>query len=143
MHSEELTNFCNQLLEEGRKKLNLTMGIVSHISGGNYKIFAVSSEAEVFVAGEIYPLEATYCRDVYKSKKTIALTEIEGCKGLKHHPLYDSMALESYISSPILVKGEVWGTINFSCMDIRENPFTADEIAFTEDSAKQIAEATS
>ncbi len=140
MFSADLNSFSNKLLKEGREKLGLTMGIVSHIEEGNYELVAVSSEAEVFVAGETFPLEATYCRQVYKEKRTIALTEIDGCPGLKLHPLYDSMALEAYISSPIMVEGKVWGTVNFNCMVLRDHAFTEEERTFLENAALQIAQ---
>ena len=140
MYSQNLISKCNQLILKGREQLSLTMGIVSHIQGENYELVAVSSEADVFIPGEAFALQDTYCRDVYKQKQTIALTEIDGTQGLKNHPLYDSMALEAYISSPIMVDGKVWGTVNFNCMILRDHQFSPAEIAFVEDAAFQIAE---
>ena len=141
MYSYNFRSLCTDLLEEGRNRLSLTMGIVSHIEKEDYEIVAVSSNAGVFVAGESFALKDTYCRDVYKQKKTIAITEIDGHPGLQHHPLYMALALEAYIGSPIFVDGQVWGTLNFSCMQIRDKPFTDEEIQFNENATKIISRA--
>lgn len=115
------------------------MGIVSHIERDRYEIVAISSSTGVFVAGEDFPLKDTYCRDVYEQGKTIALTEMEGVSGLQRHPLYDTLPLEVYIGTPILVANKVWGTINFSCMKLRKNAFTNEDIDFIESAAKEVS----
>ena len=74
MYSYNFRSLCTGLLEEGRNRLSLTMGIFSHIQNEDYEIVAVSSNAGVFVAGEIFALKDTYCRYVYKQKKTISIT---------------------------------------------------------------------
>ena len=139
MYSPKLKALCNHLLETGREKLSMSMGIVSHIECDRYEIVAVSSLTGVFVAGEDFELKDTYCRDVYEQKKTIALTELEGIAGLQLHPLYESLPLEAYISTPIFVDNKGWGTVNFSCMKIRDNNFSSDEVEFIESAAQKIS----
>lgn len=139
MLSISLRKQCEPFLKEGCEKLNLSMGVVSHIQGDSYQIAAVLCDTGVFVAGEIFPLGDTYCRDVVSSKKTIAITDFEGVKGMQRHPLYHILALEAYISTPIIVKGLVWGTLNFSSMRVRDHEFSAEEIEFVESSAAKIA----
>ena len=139
MYTSQLRTLCNALIKTGRDKFNLSMGIVSHIEGDLYEIVAVSSATGVFVTGEKFDLNDTYCRQVYEQKKTIALTEIEGVTGLQYHPLYETLSLESYISSPIFVAGSVWGTINFSSMRLRKNAFTNEDIDYIEAAAKTIS----
>ena len=139
MNSPKFRTLCNDLLEEGRERLLMTMGIVSHIESDRYKIIAVSSLTGVFVAGEDFELKDTYCRDVYEQQKTIALTELDGVTGLQLHPLYESLPLEAYISAPIFVNNAIWGTINFSCMKIRDISFTQDDIDFINSAAKKLS----
>ena len=119
------------------------MGIVSHIENDEYEIVAVKSLANVFVSGESFPLHQTYCREVYSTGKTIALTEIDGKPGLRCHPLYKDLPIEAYISTPILKHGVIWGTLNFSSYILKSHPFSDNDIEFIESSAKRISLALS
>lgn len=127
-------------LAEGRKTLGLRLGIVSHIHDGKYDIVMVDDASKVFQSGDTYELEATYCRDVYKLGKSIALTEIDGIRGLKRHPLYMDFALEAYISAPIFFNNSVWGTINFSSLILRKEKFSSRDVSLVELYAEQLSE---
>lgn len=145
MQQSKFRKQAEALLKEGRKKLDMTLGIVSRVYDDQYEIMAVSSLTKVFVAGEAFALRDTYCRDVVAQATTIALTEIDGRPGLQKHPLYDTLPLEAYISAPLIYEGgtsekSVWGTINFSTMKLRNKPFSAEEIAFVENAAEQLSD---
>ncbi len=140
VYSQKLKTLSRVLLDEGRQRLSMSMGIVSHIEGDQYEIVAVSSRTGVFVAGEVFPLMSTYCRAVYEQKITIALTELDGVRGLRRHPLYEHLPLEAYISAPIFHEGQVWGTLNFSCMEPRDQPFSDADILWINGASKQISE---
>ena len=143
MKPSDLQNLYNEILTEGNNRFSTMMGIVSHIENDGYEIVAVKSLANVFVSGESFPLHQTYCRDVYSTGKTIALTELDGKPGLQCHPLYKNLAIEVYISTPILKHGIIWGTLNFSSMILRSQPFNNSDIEFIESSAKWISLALS
>lgn len=119
------------------------MGIVSHIENNEYEIVAVKSIGNVYVPGESFPLNQTYCRDVYSTGKTMALTELDGKPGLQCHPLYKNLPIEAYISTPILKHGVIWGTLNFSSMILKSHPFSDSDIEFIESAAKRISSALS
>ena len=68
----------------------------------------------------------------------MALTEIDGKKGLDQHPLYVHFPLEAYLSTPIYLNNTIWGTLNFSSMTVRDTPFTESDIEFVEESARII-----
>jgi len=139
-YSQALKDLCNQLVVDGRRQLDMNMGIVSHIHQDRYEIVAVSSDNNVFVAGEDFALKDTYCREVCEKQQTVALTAIDNLPGLQKHPLYEALPLEQYISAPIIVNDKVWGTLNFSAMILREQPFTDAEIDWVESGAKAIAD---
>jgi GAF domain-containing protein len=143
MYPRALRELCSDVLMEGKQQLALSMGIVSRIEHDDYEIVAVEADVTVFVPGEIFPLRATFCREVYHTCKTIALVEFDGVPGLQRHPLYENLPLEAYISTPILEEGKAWGTLNFSCMKLRLEPFSADDILFIESSAQRLSEAIS
>lgn len=143
MNPGELHSLYNEILNEGNKLFSTTMGIVSHIENDEYEIVAVKSIANVFVAGESFPLSQTYCRDVYSTGKTIALTELEGKPGLQCHPLYKDLPIEVYISTPIQKHWKIWGTLNFSSIVLRPQPFSDSDIDFVKSSAERISLALS
>ena len=143
MEKSELQRLYDEILTEGNNIFSTTMGIVSHIVNDEYEIVAVKSISNVFVSGESFPLNQTYCRDVCSTGKTIAITELEGKPGMQCHPLYNNLPIEAYISTPILKRGIIWGTLNFSSMILRSQPFSDSDIEFLESSAERISLALS
>ena len=139
MIPKELVDSCHKLVNAGVKELDMPIGIVSHIYNGLYEIIAINSEMGAFIHGAVFPLEQTYCRDVFHTDKTIAITEIGNVAGLQLHPLYVSIPLEAYISAPIHHDDEVCGTINFTSTTLHQ-PFAKADIQRVEQYAKQISE---
>lgn len=117
------------LLNSGMSILNLDLGIVSKVYGSNYELVEILGMSAGFVTGDILQIKSTYCRDVISTGKTVALTELDGIRGLRRHPLYTSMVLEAYIAAPIFFAGQIWGTINFSSANFHAKPFSVSEIA--------------
>ncbi|GAA5314823.1 MAG: hypothetical protein AseanaTS_00270 [Candidatus Pelagadaptatus aseana] len=128
MQKSELTSFYSDILQQGLARFDLALGIVSRIENTNYQVVMVLPDNGAFTAGDIFPLQDTYCREVATNKTTVALTQLNGVPGLCKHPLYSGLPLESYISTPILLDGNVWGTLNFSSMKIRDHDFSQDDI---------------
>jgi GAF domain-containing protein len=141
MNNEQVKKMALGILIEGRRRFDAMLGIVSRIKDGQYTIFAVSSDTGIPEVGDVYPLTAVYCRDVYQSERTVAITEIDGVPGMRLHPLYDTIPCEFYISSPIFVDGKVWGTLNFTSLVRRAIPFSSDDIAHNEADAMKISSA--
>ncbi len=137
----QLKKYCVSVLEEGRSRLGLMLGIVSRVVGNTYEVVAVSSDTGIPHAGDQYPLDAVYCREVIQTMATVTITEIDGVKGMSLHPLYGLIPCEAYISSPINIHGKVWGTLNYTSLDKRMTPFSAEDIAFNEDRAARISSA--
>ncbi|MGB0416270.1 MAG: GAF domain-containing protein [Coraliomargarita sp.] len=139
MFPKTLVEDCHQLLDEGSAELGMPIGIVSHIFNGDYQIVAINCGNVMMMDGSVFPLQETYCRDVYKGGKTLAITEIGGVRGMRLHPLYIKLPLEAYISSPVRHRNLVWGTVNFTSPKTRE-PFTEYEIKLVEGLAKRVSE---
>ena len=141
MKNNTAREFALGILNAGRSYFVATLGIVSRIQDGTYEIFAVSSDTGIPEVGDRYPLTAVYCRDVVQSGKTVAIAEIDGVPGMCLHPLYNVIPCEFYISSPILVAGKVWGTVNFTSLEKRATPFSAADISYNEANAIKISSA--
>lgn len=143
MYISDVRALATEILHEGRMKFDSMIGIVSHIYDGTYEVFAVNSVTGTPQVGEKFGLRAVYCREVYEKRKTIALAEIKGIPGLRLHPLYTLIPCEVYISSPIIIDGSVWGTLNYTSMIIRDTPFSLEDVQYNEDQAARIATAIS
>jgi GAF domain-containing protein len=133
-----LVNSCHDLINRGVDQLDMPVGIVSHIYNDLYEIVTINSEMDEFIQGAVFPLSNTYCRDVYRTDKTIAITEIDHVLGMQLHPLYVSLPVEAYISAPIHHNASVWGTVNFTSAKIRP-AFTKTEIELVEQYAGTIS----
>ena len=141
MNIAELRSICADTLREGREKHGLSVGIVSRIYDGNYEVFAVDSETGIPQAGDVYGVQAVYCREVLDKKQSVAITQIDNTPGMCLHPLYELIPCETYISSPLVVNGAIWGTLNYTSFEIRNAPFSSSDIAFNENQAAKIAAA--
>ncbi|WPJ95806.1 GAF domain-containing protein [Coraliomargarita algicola] len=139
MLHQKLRISCHRILDAGVKQLDVPIGIVSHIYNGLYRVIAINSEMGELVENAVFPLEKTYCRDVYQSGKAMALTDIDHVPGLRLHPLYLSLPLEAYIGAPIIRKDSVWGTVNFSSSKLHD-AFTEQDLAYVESCARQVSE---
>jgi GAF domain-containing protein len=135
---QQLRHTCHDILATGRARYGLMLGIVSHIHDGRYDVIAASSLSGIPSDGDEFELKGVYCREVFSTGRTVAITEIDGAPGMRLHPLYDIIPCEAYLSSPILVDGKVWGTLNFSGLEKRP-AFSAQDILFNEAQAARIA----
>ncbi|MDJ0778921.1 MAG: GAF domain-containing protein [Gammaproteobacteria bacterium] len=134
-----LQEFCGSILAEGKRWHGLAVGIVSRIRDHSYEVIAADSDTGIPQMGDIFALAGTYCLAVVDGRASVAITEIGGMPGMCLHPLYRDIPCEAYISSPILVDEQVWGTLNYTSFDIRETPFSSRDIDFNETQARQIA----
>lgn len=137
------TDLFKLLLHTGNSILNLQVGIVSRVYGSNYELIEIDGFAGEYKVGDILQIKSTYCRDIIAKEETIALSEMEGIRGLQRHPLYKDLPLEAYIGSPIFFDGKVWGTINFSSSECRATDFSHAEIEFVEACASIISDSLS
>lgn len=136
-------NRLHQELEQLRKELQLETAIVSKIEGDQYTIQDVDSELPVFNIGDVFELQNTYCSAVHASSQTIVYNNVGEMEEMLLHPVYVAMQLLSYIGTPILLDGKIWGTLNFSSTLLRKEDFSYAEIKSVESLAKQYSEVLS
>ena len=137
--SDEFNKSADIILAQGCEKLALNTGIVSNICFDIYEIVALKSNNPNSKTGATFDLGETYCREVVTLGGTVAITELAGMPGLQGHPLYSSMPLETYISTPIYFEGKIWGTLNFSSQVIRDKEFSSQDRQWLEDSALKLS----
>jgi len=118
-------------LTVGCEIFNLSTGIISEVEKQTYKISAVHSNLGL-EKGLEFDLENTYCAEIIRKQKTITYQNVGNDATLCHHPVYREFNLESYIGSPIFVENKIYGTLNFSSPEIREEGWKDYEIEVIE-----------
>lgn len=124
-------------LETGCQIFGLSTGIVSHVRDCTYTILAVETDLSLERGAE-FVLKDTYCTTVVKERRTVAYTHVGKVETLQTHPVYQNLKLESYIGTPIFVRGKIYGTLNFSDTKIRQENFQPQERELIELMAQSI-----
>lgn len=102
-----------QALEVGATHLGLELGIVSHIVDDSYAIVSQVSPPDTLHDGQTFAFGETYCQITIEQHGVVAISNM-GQSPYLGHPCYQAFRLEAYIGAPILVRDEVFGTVNFS-----------------------------
>ncbi|MGF1482099.1 MAG: PAS domain S-box protein [Cyanophyceae cyanobacterium] len=119
---QDLAALFSDYLGAGCAILGLTTGIVSEISEHHYIIRAVQSPFDLS-PGQVFALKDTYCVSVIQKKRTITYTHVSQEPQMQSHPVYQTLQLESYLGTPILVNGNIYGTLSFSSTVPRDHDF--------------------
>lgn len=135
-HSED--DLFREYLAIGCKIFNLETGVVSQISDKNYTVLSFSSPMEMFHTGMTFDVKDTYCREVFRTKKTVAVPHVGANEVMCEFPAYKGLQLESFISSPIIVNDTIFGTINFVDRHTRLEGFNELQVELLEIMANTI-----
>jgi diguanylate cyclase (GGDEF)-like protein len=104
-----------ELIRMGLERFNLDIGILSQITGDDYKVlYCVVPDDVELKKGDHFQFEATYCELTCSANGPVFIEHMGGNEALAKHPAYAAFGLESYIGVPIRFKNEIFGTLNFS-----------------------------
>ncbi len=131
--------FFRHSLREGCKRLQLNTGIVSRVVDDYYYVVESHGSNGAFNRGDVFPLKDTWCRTVIEKQRTVALCDDHSPQSAQHHPMYQSLPLQAYISTPIWCGDKVWGTLNFSNLLHGHPPFNDDDIGYIEQLAQSMS----
>ncbi|MBE9141662.1 response regulator [Planktothrix mougeotii] len=126
-----------QILALGCAKFCLEYGILSHVTldpssfselpeerNYFYHIIAVVAPDESIQKGQIYKLEDTFCKITIQAKQPLYFESIK-FSGLPFCPAYKIFPIEAYMGTPVIVEGEVYGTLCFWSSQPLSDPFQA------------------
>jgi len=116
-----------EILRLGTEHFDLPFGIISHVIDNHYTITHAHSPNGELVPGMSFPLQDTYCTLTLDADGPLATASAANSQFAKH-PCYELFALETYIGAPLLVDGEVHGTINFTSPEPRKRAFTPADV---------------
>ena len=117
-----------RILELGLKRFDLDIGILSNIPDSVYTVVKQVSPTDVPLHdGDVFQLGNTYCSITLAANGPVGFEHIAQTE-VSTHPAYESFGLEAYIGVPVYVKGEVYGTLNFSSPKPRPRVFSEVDI---------------
>jgi len=111
------------LLDLGRERFNLEIAILAQIRGQEYVVEHCRVPADVPLSPrDVFDLGRTYCAETMAVNGPVGLENV-GASEFCHHPAYADFRLESYLGTPVVVDGRVYGTLNFSSPLARPRTF--------------------
>ncbi|NTV10220.1 MAG: diguanylate cyclase [Zoogloea sp.] len=119
-----------EALRLGRTHLGLELGIISHIEGRRYIVENCSAPPGTALKnGDVFEFGETYCSITLDAGNVVAISNM-GQSQHAGHPCYTAFKLECYIGVPLVVQGEVYGTVNFSSAKPYKREFDEGDLEF-------------
>lgn len=114
----------DEALKLTTKMLKLDIGIFSQVdtAAGSYTVEACYAPQTELRQGQSFDLERTYCDMALREGAAVAIDHMQR-SAHKRHPCYEIFALEAYIGIPIMIDGELYGTLHFSAKRPKTPPF--------------------
>ncbi len=113
-----------KLLAMGRQQFGMDIGVLSYVEGDRYQVIATQLPNNINAKGAILDLRQTYCHEALQAKQPFGILSA-GASQWRDHPAYEAFKLEAYIGAPVVVAGNVYGTLSFSSYTPRQKPFKA------------------
>ena len=110
---EDFYSKVQNLLRWGMRRFHLPIGILSNISREQYRLVVVESKKNSFNPGDVFELGKMYCAETVKSSMPVGFHNVKNTRWRKH-PCYAATKLEAYLGTPVMVTGQLFGTLNFS-----------------------------
>ena len=127
---ETQQNLFDDYLATGCQMFGLATGAFGRVKDSIYQIVAVNSPLDLDLdlkVGDETLCTDTYCAEVDDTQTTISFAEVGSIESMANHPVYCNLNLESFIGTPIMVNGELYGTLNFFNTASRDAEFSAEE----------------
>lgn len=119
----------HRVLRFGNIFFETSMAIVSRIDGDQYEVSYVAGPGEIPPPGTILDCGDTYCMNMLLNDQPVAIDNVQ-LSEFSAHPCYEAFKLDTYIGVRLMVRGEPYGTLNFTATNPRAEPFDEVEIAF-------------
>ena len=149
LHRLSLTQFesfdalLNDYLRTGCQVLGFVGGLVGKVEGPDFVAQAMVACLPELGSDLRCPLDDTLCSLAIRQQKTVSFTDISPHPDLSHRPLPRALEVKSYVGTPIVVAGEVYGSLCFFGPAARPQGFKQHEREIIELMAQSIGKVIS
>ncbi|WP_435182461.1 sensor histidine kinase [Halobellus sp. EA9] len=116
-------------IDIGRDRLDVDYGVLSYTGEGNYEVVQTNIESGKYAPGSVTELGETWCRHVVEKREALAFADAAESR-YSDDVAREVTGLQCYVGAPVVVDGEVYGTICFSADDPRQTEITESEQQF-------------
>ena len=105
----------HRALQVVSEHLGLEFGIISRIVPDEdlYEIVAQASPPDTLRDGQRFQFGESYCNLTLGQPGVLAISHM-ATSAYSHHPCFEKFKLQAYIGAPVVVRGQLYGTVNFS-----------------------------
>lgn len=149
LHRLSLTQFVSfdallaDYLQTGRQVLGFSGGLVGRVEENDYVAQAMLADLPGLEPDLRCQLDDTFCGMAIRQRQTVCLAHVGADPNLRQHPLYQALGLESYLGTPIVVDGAVYGSLCFFDTAPRLQGFKQHETEIIELMAQSIGKVIS
>lgn len=134
----KLSDRFDDYLATGCRLLGLSGGVVSRIKTELYRVVAMYTATELQPMERV-PLSQTYSAQVVYEQQTMAYHDASRVPQLDAAKYSRELGVQTYIGTPLWVRGEIYGTLVFMDETARSQPFASREIELVELMAQSLS----
>jgi len=109
-----LNEKLQDLLAIGCEQFGMEMGIFARVIGNDYTVMQIHSDASAKISpGDRFALGSTFCMLVCATRDTVCQADVRNSEW-SDHPTYRDSLLRAHFGTPIIVNGDIFGTLSFS-----------------------------
>lgn len=120
-----------RILQLGVDHFGTDLGTASRTTPTQYIVEHSVGSGAVRLPGTTFDLDTTYCTHTLSHRKAVAYQDVAQSE-LADALCFRTFGRRTYIGAPVIVEGEVYGTINFSSLEPRALPFSKSDLVLVE-----------
>ncbi len=124
---QSLAEKIDEVILLGLDHFGLETGVVSEVRGSAYMVRHAASPIEAVKPGVSFALEDTYCAHTIEQGRPVAFDHVASSQ-LGRSNCYRKRRREAYIAAPIMVGGQLYGTLNFSARQPASRSFGSEDL---------------
>jgi len=116
-----------KLLAMGADRFGLEVAMVARVHEGRYEIIAIHAPENFPVAkGDVFPLEATVCKNIVNSDRPVGIERIPESDAVGSNER-STFGFGAYLGAAIRIDGTTYGTLSFASLEPRADRFSGTE----------------
>ncbi|MFW6320776.1 MAG: response regulator [Halohasta sp.] len=117
----------NRALELGTAELGYPLGYITHKEGNSIEVVSVSGDHQTIREDATVPIARTYCSYTITEMEPVTVTDAEAAEQWADSKAYDETGLRCYVGAPVVVDGEIYGTLCFGSDEPRTDTTVEDD----------------